>query len=75
MSANRVIDCRGLSCPQPVVMFTQAVARDASDLDVLVDNPASVENVSRSARKKGYKVEAVDAPDQGVGVVRLEMRR
>ncbi len=73
--SKRVIDCRGLSCPQPVVLFTQAVIADPSDLDVLVDNPASVENVSRSARKKGYQVEAKDAPDQGGGVVRLEISK
>ncbi len=69
----RTIDCRGLSCPQPVVMLHQALASDAgSPLDVLVDNEASVENVSRAARKKGFSVEAVPESD---GAVRLELRK
>ena len=68
----RTLDCRGLSCPQPVVMLHQALASDAtSPLDVIVDNEASVENVSRAARKKGF---AVDAKDEGDGAVRLELR-
>ena len=67
------IDCRGLSCPQPVVMLHQALASDAdSPLDVLVDNEASVENVSRAARKKGFAVEAKAEAD---GATRLELRK
>ncbi len=72
----RTIDCRGLSCPQPVVLFTQAHKENSTDpMDVLVDNPASVENVSRAARKKGWQVSAVEAADLGPDVVRLELRR
>ena len=37
----RTIDCRGLSCPQPLLMFTEAHKKDSeSPMDVLVDNPA-----------------------------------
>ena len=69
----RTIDCRGLSCPQPVVMLHQALASDASSpLDILVDNEASVENVSRAARKKGFAVEAKSEAD---GATRLELRK
>lgn len=72
----RTIDCRGLSCPQPVLMFTKASKEDeTSPMDVLVDNPASVENVSRAARKKGWQVAAVSCPEQGEDVVRLELRK
>ncbi len=72
----RTIDCCGLSCPQPVVLFTKAARENAEEpMDVLVDNPASVENVSRAARKLGYKAEAVAAADIGPDVVRLEIRR
>ena len=35
----RTIDTRGLSCPQPLVLFHQAIAENAdTPLDVLVDN-------------------------------------
>ena len=41
-------------------------------LDVLVDNEASLENVTRAAEKKGW---TVAARDEGDGVFRLELRR
>jgi TusA-related sulfurtransferase len=54
-------------------MLHQALASDAdSPLDVLVDNEASVENVSRAARKKGFAVEAKSEAD---GATRLELRK
>ena len=46
----RTIDTRGLSCPQPLVLFHQAMTENAdTPLDVLVDNEASLENVTRAA--------------------------
>ena len=55
------LDCRGLSCPEPVVMTKKALM-ESPELDVLVDNRASLENVKRyaSAMKK-----AVDAVQEG----------
>ena len=41
-------------------------------LDVLVDNEASLENVTRAAEKKGWNV---TPKDQGGGVFRLELRK
>ena len=41
-----MIDARGYSCPMPVVMVQKAVQSDApATLEVLLDNPCSVENV------------------------------
>lgn len=69
----RTIDTRGLSCPQPLVLFHQAIAENAADpLDVLVDNEASLENVTRVAEKKGWNVVA---HEEGEGVFRLELRK
>ena len=60
----RTVDTRGLSCPQPLIPFHQALAENAADpLDVLVDNEASLENVTRAAEKKGWTVAARDAGD------------
>ena len=51
------IDCRGLACPGPVVACSRVVKQDApAALNVLVDNPAAVENVSRFLRTSGYAV-------------------
>ena len=53
-----MIDARGLSCPMPVVMVQKAVQADSpATLEVLLDNPCSVENVTRFASNSGYAVE------------------
>ena len=52
-----MVDARGLLCPMPVVMVQKAVkANNPDTLDVLVDDPCAVENVTRFAGSQGYKV-------------------
>ena len=65
------IDTRGLSCPQPVLMVFPHLG-GSEPIDVLVDNTASQENVSRAARKQGWNVEMKPEAD---GIVRLELRK
>lgn len=68
----RIVDARGLSCPQPLLLFHQAFAENVKEpLDVLVDNEASKENVTRAAQKKGLNVTVKEESD---GVFRLEIR-
>jgi len=55
MSATRV-DARGLSCPQPVVMTKKAIEAGAANLEVLVDNEVSKENVLRLARRHNMQI-------------------
>ncbi len=61
----QIIDARGYSCPQPVLMATQAMDKAGNgEVEVLVDNEASRENVGRAAQSRGWNVavsEAVDA--------------
>lgn len=58
------VDARGLACPQPVIMVKQALEAGATELEVMVDNEAAVENVSRLASRWGVSVEvAGEAPD------------
>ena len=66
-----LIDTRGLSCPQPVLMVYPHLSQN-EPVDVLVDNATSQENVTRAARKNGWNVEA---KDEGNDVVRLELRK
>ena len=55
----KTVDARGHSCPIPVVMVRKAVTSEKpSELEVLVDNQCSVENVTRYGQSQGYKVEA-----------------
>lgn len=53
-----MVDARGYSCPMPVVMVQKAVkGKNPDELEVLVDNQCSVENVTRFANNSGYQVE------------------
>ncbi|MFA6844749.1 MAG: sulfurtransferase TusA family protein [Sphaerochaetaceae bacterium] len=53
------VDARGLSCPQPVILTKKALCGKPSELTVVVDNRAAVENVSRYAKAMGYVVALV----------------
>ena len=58
------IDARGYSCPQPVLMFMEAIkSGNENEVIVLVDTDASKENVSRAAESKNYSVK--DIQQQG----------
>lgn len=53
------IDARGQACPGPVILLKRALEKGESALfDVIVDNEAARENVSRFAIKKGCTVVA-----------------
>lgn len=57
----KTIDARGLTCPAPVLLVKNAVEQAGNpELDVLVDNAASVENVTRFLGSKGYSVTDIE---------------
>lgn len=51
-----MIDARGRSCPEPVIM-TQKAVKQADHVVVLVDNQVSVDNITRFCSNKGYSIE------------------
>lgn len=52
------IDARGLGCPKPVMMAEEALSKiDEGTVEVLVDNEASVKNLTRFATKNSLYVE------------------
>ena len=58
---STTIDTRGLSCPQPVLMFMDAAkSKNANEIIVLADNNTSKENVSRAAENKKYTVKDIE---------------
>ena len=60
-----VVDARGLSCPQPVIITVNAIkAGDQNQLTVLVDTDTAKENVSRATNSQGWKVLDIQ-PDGG----------
>jgi selenium metabolism protein YedF len=60
----KIVDCRGLACPQPVVQAKKAMA-EGEMVTTIVDNDAAKMNVSRMASKEGYAVE-VEERDDGI---------
>ncbi len=50
------LDARGLSCPEPVIMIRKAMMSKDASYEMVVDNPASRENVTRYAQHQGYRV-------------------
>lgn len=53
----KVIDCRGLSCPEPVINTKKALKENSEGIVVLVDNKVALENISRFCKATGYKTE------------------
>lgn len=55
-----MIDARGLSCPEPVIMVQKAMTTKENKYEVMVDNRTSVENITRFAEHQGYKVSVTE---------------
>jgi len=51
-----VVDARGLSCPEPVIVARKAIDAGKFPIVILVDTPTARENVCRLARRLGCQV-------------------
>jgi len=56
MASFKIIDARGLSCPEPVLATKKAVEAGGGPWQVLVDNRTALQNVKRFAGYSGLKV-------------------
>jgi tRNA 2-thiouridine synthesizing protein A len=55
---SKIVDARGLSCPQPVMLALSEIKKtEKGEILVLVDTETSKENVSRLAQQSGWSVE------------------
>lgn len=66
-----MLDARGLSCPEPVVMIRKAMMTKENEYTMVVDNITSKENVTRYAQHQGY---TVTVTEQG-GEYTLNMKK
>jgi selenium metabolism protein YedF len=64
MVEKKIVDCRGLACPQPVIDTKEALAGSASPILVIVDDEASCTNVRRFAESQGARVSLVQQNDE-----------
>jgi len=60
----KVVDCRGLSCPQPVIETKKALEK-IGRVTIIVDNLAARDNVARLGQSQGGRV-AIDEKEDGI---------
>ena len=54
---KKVVDCRGYSCPEPVIMARNAMmAAGKGEIQVQVSTTVARDNVTRAARGLGWTV-------------------
>jgi selenium metabolism protein YedF len=69
---KRSIDGRTLPCPQPVIKVKQAFDEGGfRELEVLVDNQAAVENITRFAENSGHNILSV-SEDSNISTIIIE---
>lgn len=63
---SHIVDARGLSCPQPVLMTLEEINKlSKGEIEVLVDTDTSKENVSRAAESRGWQVKEIQEQGEG----------
>ncbi len=67
----KLIDARGRSCPEPVIMTKNAIDNNETDLEVLVDTNVAVENITRFVKSKGFNITV----DENDGEFKLRINR
>ena len=67
-----MLDCRNMACPQPVIQAKEKEEAEAPPtIEVLVDNQAASQNVSRFLGTRGYSAEVTRQGDDFVVTGRL----
>jgi TusA-related sulfurtransferase len=73
MSTTKLVDARGLSCPQPALMTQQTIKKmSQGTVEVLVDSGTARENVSRLAKNAGW---SIDIKVQSDGSCRIILKK
>lgn len=56
---ERIVDARGLSCPEPVLMTLREIKKGKGEILILLDTEVSKENVLRAVKKEGWRVSEI----------------
>ncbi len=63
---SHIVDARGLSCPQPVIMTLDEIKKSGKgEIEILVDTDTSRENVSRAAESQEWRVQEIQEEGEG----------
>jgi TusA-related sulfurtransferase len=66
MKMSKIVDARGLSCPQPVLLALNEIKKmNKGEIVVLVDTDTSKENVFRAATSQGWTLKSVESEGTG----------
>ena len=59
----KIVDAKGLACPQPLILTRKAIGEKIGNFRVVVDDPISKKNIERYLKheKKDYKISEEDA--------------
>lgn len=68
---GKIVDARGRSCPEPVIMTKNAIDNNETDLEVLVDTNVAVENITRFVKSKGFNISV----EENNGEFKLKINR
>lgn len=57
----KILNCVSLACPKPVIMTKKELeAMESGEIEVVVDNEAARENVSKFAGSQGFEYNVVE---------------
>ncbi len=66
---SSIVDARGLSCPQPVLLAVNEIHKlQRGEIVILVDTGTAKENISRAAVSKGWSVKSAEPDGAGYRV-------
>lgn len=59
----KIVDARGLSCPEPIMLTAEALKNAAEPVKVLVTEPHQKTNVEKLAKDRGKTVKSTEVED------------
>lgn len=70
----KVLDCKGLACPKPVILTKKELENmESGEIEVIVDNDTAVANVSKFAKSIG--AEAVVKCNEGISHIIIKKEK
>ena len=68
------LDVTGYVCPHPQLYTLKCMEKlqDGMVMDVLIDNPSSVESVTQACNGKGYEILEKTNPKAGVTALKIQ---
>lgn len=68
---SNIVDARGRSCPEPVVMTKEAIKNYSGEpVEVLVDSMVAVENIQRFVGNQGFLTEVTEKDDEYLLIIK-----